>query len=184
MSLSLIAIIKAIIFPPAFNFIFIVLGLVTKRRKVISQLFFYFGLLSLLICCLPVFSKALLKGLETYPALIPPVTVNKEQAIVVLSGGSYPHAKEYGKSIDGHATLQRNHYAAFLHKLTQLPVLVTGGKTNPNIDSEAAVMADTLHDSFSVEVKWKEEQSLNTAGNAIHSAAILKENGITSIFLG
>jgi uncharacterized SAM-binding protein YcdF (DUF218 family) len=183
MSLSLIAIIKAIIFPPTFNFIFIALGLITKRKKVLSQLLLYFGLLLLLLCCLPVFSKALLKSLEKYPALIPPVSVNKEQAIVVLSGGSYPQAKEYGKSIDGHLTLQRNNYAAFLHKQTQLPVLVTGGKVNLDIGSEAAVMADTLNDSFNVEVKWEEAQSLNTAENAIYSAAILKENGIDSIFL-
>lgn len=183
MSLSLIAIIKAIIFPPTFNFIFIALGLITKQKKVLSQFFLYFGLLSLLLCCLPVFSKALLKSLETYPALLPPVSVNKEQAVVVLSGGSYPDAKEYGKSIDGNTTLQRGNYAAFLHKQTRLPVLVTGGKTNPEIKSEAAVMADTLNDSFNIEVKWKEEQSLNTAGNAIYSAGILKENGIDSIFL-
>jgi len=183
MSLSLIAIIKAIIFPPTFNFIFIALGLITKRKKFLSQLFLYFGLLSLLLCSLPVFSKALLKSLETYPALVPPVTVNAEQAIVVLSGGSYPDAKEYGRSIDGNITLQRNNYAAFLHKKTQLPILVTGGKTNPKITSEAAVMADTLNDSFNVKAKWKEEQSLNTAGNATYSADILKENGIDSIFL-
>ncbi len=178
MSLYLIAIFKAIIFPPTFNFIFIALGLITKRK-----LFLYFGLLSLLLCCLPVFSNALLISLETYPALIPPVSVNKEQAIVVLSGGSYPQAKEYGKSIDGNTTLQRSNYAAFLHKQTQLPVLVTGGRTNSKINSEAAVMADTLNDSFNVEVKWKEEQSLNTAGNATYSAAILKEKEIDSIFL-
>jgi uncharacterized SAM-binding protein YcdF (DUF218 family) len=177
MSLSLIAIIKAIIFPPTFNFIFIALGLIAKRK-----LFLYFGLLSLLLCCLPIFSKALLKSLETYPALIPPVSVNKEQAIVVLSGGSYPQAKEYGKSIDGNTTLQRSNYAAFLHKQTQLPVLVTGGKTNSKINSEAAVMAGTLNDSFNVEVKWKEEQSLNTAGNATYSTVILKENEIDSMF--
>ncbi len=178
MSLSLIAIIKAIIFPPTFNFIFIALGLIAKRK-----LFLYFGLLSLLLCCLPIFSKALLKSLETYPALIPPVSVNKEQAIVVLSGGSYPQAKEYGKSIDGNTTLQRSNYAAFLHKQTQLPDLVKGGKTNSKINSEAAVMAGTLNDSFNVEVKWKEEQSLNTAGNATYSTVILKENEIDSIFL-
>lgn len=183
MSLSLVAIIKAIILPPSINFIFILIGLVTKQKKIISRLFFYFGMCSLIIFCLPFASRLLLTSLDQYPALVPPVEVNKEQAIVVLSGGSYPNAKEYAKSIDGNITLQRNNYAAFLKRQTNLPILVTGGKTKPGSDSEAAVMTSSLKDSFKVEVKWKEEKSLNTAENAIYSAAILKENNINSIFL-
>lgn len=183
MSLSLIAIIKAIIFPPTFNFILIVTGLCFKRKKVVSLLFLYIGSLSLVLFCLPLFSDFLLKGLEKYPPLTPPVSVNDEQAIVVLSGGSYHDSKEYDKSIDGHSTLQRNHYAAFLHRQTTLPVLVTGGKTVTDYATEAAVMADTLENSFNVNVMWQEEVSLNTAENAFYSAAILKNNNIDSIYL-
>lgn len=183
MSLYLIAVIKAIIFPPSFNFILIALGQLLKQKKVLSNLFLYFGLISLFIFSLPFCSKLLLKGLEKYPALIPPIIVNKEKAIVVLSGGSYPEAKEYAKSIDGYITLQRNNYAAFLKKETGLPVLVTGGKTDPENHTEAFVMANTLSDSFNINVKWKEEESLNTAENAIYSAVILKEKNINSIFL-
>jgi len=184
MSLSFIALIKAIILPPTLNFIFIALGLLLlKKHKVLSQGLLYLGALSLVLFCFAPFSDLLLKSLEKYPALIPPVVINNEQAIVVLSAGSYPNAKEYGKDIDGFATLQRNHYAAFLYKQTNLPILVTGGKIELIHLPESSVMTETLKNSFNVEVTWQEDKAKNTAENAIFSAAILKENGIESIYL-
>ena len=115
--LSFIAIIKAIILPPTVNFIIIAFGLLlNKINKHFSYLLITVGALSLVLFCFPPFSALLLKGLEQYPPLEPPVTVHNEQAIVVFSAGSYPYAKEYGKAIDGAAALQRNQYAAFLHK--------------------------------------------------------------------
>lgn len=183
MSYSLIAFIKAIIFPPALNFILIATGLYFKQKKILSRLFLYAGSVSLVLFCLPVVSNFLLKNLEKFPALNPPVVVNDEQAIVVLSGGSYADAKEYAKDTDGFITLQRNHYASFLHKQTGLPILVTGGDIELADNTEASVMTDTLENSFNVKVKWQEDKSRNTAENAIYSATILKESGINSVFL-
>jgi uncharacterized SAM-binding protein YcdF (DUF218 family) len=184
MSLSLIAFIKAIILPPTINFISILVGLlIRKKYKYVSQVFLYLGSTTLILFCFYPFSDFLLNKLEKYPALELPVVVNNEQAIVVLSAGSYLKSKEYGKEIDGPATLQRNHYAAFLYKQVNLPVLVTGGLFKYHELSEAAVMANTLTNSFNVKVTWQEEQSMNTAENAIYSAAILKENGIDTVFL-
>lgn len=183
MSFSVIALIKAIILPPTINFILIVVGLLNNKHKVLSRVFVSVGFLTLLLFCFTPFSHFLLKSLEKNPALIPPVTVNDEQAIVVLSGGSFPDAKEYGKAIDGSDTLERDHYAAFLYKQTALPILVSGGRVGSNRFSEASVMADTLKNSFNIDVTWKEENSINTAENAIYSAKILKANGINTIFL-
>jgi len=183
MSYSFIALIKAIILPPTINFIAIALGLLFKKHKVLSHVLLYFGALSLVLFCFAPFSNLLLKSLEKYPALESPVVINNEQAIVVLAAGSYPNAKEYAKDIDGAATLQRNQYAAFIYKQVKLPVLVTGGLFEPNQFPESAVMADTLKNSFNVEVTWQEDKAKNTAENAIFSAAILKENGIDSIYL-
>lgn len=183
MSFSFIAFIKTLILPPTLNFIFIATGLCFKRKKVLSRLFLYSGSLLLVLFCIPSFSNLLLKSLEKYPALNPPVIVNNEQAIVVLSGGSYPDAKEYAKDIDGFITLQRNHYASFLQKQTGLPVLVTGGNVELGDNTEASVMTDTLQNSFDVPVRWQEDKARNTAENAIYSADILKENNIDTIFL-
>jgi uncharacterized SAM-binding protein YcdF (DUF218 family) len=184
MSLSIIAFIKAIILPPTINIVLIILGLsMLKKYKYLSHVFLYFGAFTLVLFCLSPFSNFLLHKLEKYPALEPPVVINNEQAIVVLSAGSHPRNKEYAKEIDGAATLQRNHYAAFLYKQVKLPILVSGGLFEPNVYSEAAVMADTLKTSFNVEINWQEEESMNTAENAIYSVAILKESGIDSIYL-
>jgi uncharacterized SAM-binding protein YcdF (DUF218 family) len=182
--LSFIAIIKAIILPPTVNFIIIAFGLLlNKINKHFSYLLITVGALSLVLFCFPPFSALLLKGLEQYPPLEPPVTVHNEQAIVVLSAGSYPYAKEYAKAIDGAAALQRNQYAAFLQNQTDLPILVSGGTVGFNTSSEAAIMTDTLSNSFKVQVKWQETKSRNTAENAMYSAAILKENDIETIYL-
>jgi uncharacterized SAM-binding protein YcdF (DUF218 family) len=183
MSFSFIAFIKAIILPPAINFIFIGIGLCFRQKKILSSIFLYSGSLSLVLFCLPVFSHFLLKNLEDYPALHPPVVINNEQAIVVLAAGSYANAKEYAKDIDGFMTLERNHYAAFLQKQTGLPILVTGGNIELGGNTEASVMTDTLENSFNAKVQWQEHKSRNTAENAIYSATILKENNIDSIFL-
>ena len=184
MSFSVIALIKAIILPPTINFLLIGVGLILFNKfKSCSRLLIYTGALSLLLFSSPPFSHIFIKGLEQYPPLEPPVIVNDEQAIVVLSAGSYPNAKEYGKAIDGAAALERNHYAAYLHKETQLPILVSGGFVASSEISEASVMADTLTNSFKVPVIWLEDKSRNTAENAIYSARLLKENGIEKIYL-
>ena len=69
-------------------------------------------------------------------------------------------AKEFGKAVDTAGALERNHYAAFLHKQTGLPILVSGGYVGSSaITLKHAVMADTLTNSFNVPVKWQEERS-------------------------
>jgi uncharacterized SAM-binding protein YcdF (DUF218 family) len=184
MSMSLIAIIKAIILPPTLNFITIAIGLLLfNKYKILSRIFIYSGALSLVLFCFTPFSDFLLKGLEKYPALIPPVIVEKEQAIVVLSGGSYKNTNEYAKDVDGAITLQRNHYASFLHKQTGLPILVTGGALKFLDNTEASVMTNTLQNSFNVSVRWQEDKARNTAENAIYSAELLEENQIDTIYL-
>ena len=184
MSLSLVALIKAIILPPTLNFITIVIGILfLNKNKILSRLFIYFGSLSLMLFCFAPFSDFLLKGLEKYPAIRPPVVNQNEQAIVVLSVGSYSYAQEYAKDTDGPVALQRNQYAAYLHKQTGLPILVTGGGLKLVDNTEASVMTDTLMNSFNVSVRWQEDKARNTAENAMYSANILKENNINSIYL-
>jgi uncharacterized SAM-binding protein YcdF (DUF218 family) len=129
------------------------------------------------------FSEFLLNNLEKYPALKLPIIINNEQAIVILGAGNRFNAKEYGKDIDGARALQRNHYGTFLHEQTGLPILVTGGNGEIGHDSEAAVMAYTLNNSFNVDVKWIEDKARNTAENAVYSAALLRENEIENIYL-
>ena len=184
MSFSILSIFKALIFPPALNFFIIAVGIILLNKyKYFARILLFVGALSLIFFCWLPFSHALLKSLEIYPALEPPVFLNNEQAIVVLAAGSRLNDKEYIKPVDGSKTLERIRYSIFLHKHTNLPILVTGGNTGKANISEAGVMADTLINDYHINVKWQEDKSRNTAENAIFSGAILKEHGIVSVYL-
>lgn len=106
------------------------------------------------------------------------------EAIVVLCTGRTPRAPEY----DGEDTvtlggLARIRYAARLHRLTGLPLLLAGGRPYGESRSEAAIMRDVLEQEFQVPVAWLDEKSRDTRENAIEATAILKERGITRILL-
>ncbi len=106
------------------------------------------------------------------------------QAIVVLGGGRLGNAPEYaGADTPNPATLRRLRYAATLHRATGLPLLVTGGSPEGAPASEAQIMARSLREDFGVTVRWEEGESDNTADNAAHSAAILRQHGIVHMLL-
>jgi len=79
--------------------------------------------------------------------------------------------------------LKRVRYGAALARLTGLPVLVSGGLGSREHPSYAKLMADVLQRDYGIEAKWQEARSINTAENAMFSAAILKEAGIDRVIL-
>ncbi len=135
------------------------------------------ALLSLLST--PLIANHLLAEMETPPATIRPDV----GAIVVLGGGRYLNAPEYGGNTVGQATLVRLRYAAHLYRLTHKPILVSGGKPDGGQQSEARLMAKTLRQDFHTPVRWIEGHSNNTNENAIDSVRLLRRAGIGSIYL-
>lgn len=118
------------------------------------------------------------------PRQTPDVNVLKNaQAVVVLGGGTYFDAPEYGGDTVGSVTLERLRWGARLHRETGLPVLVTGGLPFGNATSEAAQMKDALARDFQVPVRWLEERSDNTLESALFSREILTRDGVTRIAL-
>lgn len=106
------------------------------------------------------------------------------QAIVVLGGGRYLSAPEYGHDTANASTLQRVRYAAHLYRQIQLPIMVSGGRPqDQGTRSEAAIMRSILQDEFGVPVRWTEDQSRDTRENADNSAALLHSNGISRVYL-
>ena len=184
MSLGTVAFLKALVLPPMINFLLIIIGFFIKRKYTVAgRICIVTGILLLAILSLKPASHFLLKGLDRYPVLDLPVAQTGQQAIVVLSGGAEYHALEFGRAVDSAPSLQRSHYAAFLHRQTHLPVLVTGGLVENNNISEAAAMAASLLESFQVQDIWLEEKALNTAENAYYSSELLRTRNINSIFL-
>ena len=106
------------------------------------------------------------------------------QAIVVLSAGRVPIAREYA-NLDtvNAATLERLRYASRLSKVHQLPIVISGGSVNDERDSLARLMKKVLETDFGVEAKWLEEKSKTTFENAMFTKKILNENSISKVLL-
>ncbi|MBF0189721.1 MAG: YdcF family protein [Magnetococcales bacterium] len=106
------------------------------------------------------------------------------QAIVLFGYGRASQAPEYdGEDTLSPGGLARVRYAARLHRLTGLPLLVAGGRPYGETRSEAAIMREVLETEFQVPVAWMEEKSRDTWENAAFSATMLQQAGITRVLL-
>jgi uncharacterized SAM-binding protein YcdF (DUF218 family) len=140
------------------------------------------GIALLWVCGAPLLAERSLRVLEVDPPASP-LTGTGAGAIVVLSGGTYTSAPEYGSDTVGPWTLERLRYATRLYRQTSLPVLVTGGPTLGAHSSEAEQMRDALEQDFGTPVRWLEPTGMDTLENASASEKLLREEGITKILL-
>ena len=129
-------------------------------------------------------SRLLVAPLENRSLPVPNPKMVNAQAIVILGGGRSFAAPEDGdRDQPSTQTLARLRHGARLHRLTGLPVLVSGGAPGRGGESEAAVMARALREDFQIPVRWIEDTSENTAQNAAHAATLLQEAGIHRVLL-
>ena len=134
------------------------------------------------LCSTPYFAESALCLLEGQIKSVD-VRTQLADAIVVLGGGTYFHAPEYGTDTVGENTLVRLRYAAKLQRETGKPLLATGGKLLGNDLSEARQMQAVLEQEFRVPVRWAEDASGNTLENARYSYQVLQQAGIKRIYL-
>lgn len=139
------------------------------------------SLLGLVALSLPLVGSRLLAVLEPDPP-ISRSQLATAQAIVILGGGAYSRAPEYGGDTVGCATLERVRYGARLARESRLPLLVSGGAPFGG-RAEAESMKAVLENEFNVPVRWTENTSRDTAENAQLSTSILRAAGITRIAL-
>ena len=129
-------------------------------------------------------SRLLVAPLENRSLPVPNPKMVNAQAIVILGGGrSFAAPEDGGRDQPSTQTLARLRHGARLHRLTGLPVLVSGGAPDRGGESEAAVMARALREDFQIPVRWIEDTSENTAQNAAHAATLLQEAGIHRVLL-
>ncbi|MEN9916938.1 MAG: hypothetical protein RLY40_870 [Pseudomonadota bacterium] len=112
-----------------------------------------------------------------------------EQAIVILGGGRRSGAIEYPQyqyqNIAAGA-MERVRYGVTLSQVTHLPILLTGGApdaTSSNELTEAELTQKVFKNEYQVQARWLEKQSRTTEENAVFSAKILKQEGVTHIYL-
>jgi uncharacterized SAM-binding protein YcdF (DUF218 family) len=117
------------------------------------------------------------------PAPRDPAADASGQAIVVLGGGTYYKAPEYGGDTVRAQTLVRLRYAARLQRALAKPVLVTGGSPEGSLVGEGQLMKVVLQQDFQVPVQWVEQRSNNTLENARLSYRLLKPAGIERVYV-
>ncbi len=112
------------------------------------------------------------------------------QAIIILGGGRRIGAldapSQYQQQDVSVASMERLRFGARLAKVTQLPILVTGGapdRVSEKDIPEAMLMSHVLQDELGVGAKWIESNSNTTQENARESAQILKKERIKTIYL-
>jgi uncharacterized SAM-binding protein YcdF (DUF218 family) len=175
-------IVASIILPPFGLILLALAGLwLSHRHPKTGRTITVLSLLMLLALSMPLVSGTLMRSLEQHGP-ISPESLSRAQAIVVLGGGSYRNAPEYGQDTVGIVSLERARYGVYLQRQSGLPILVTGGAPFGG-KPEAELMASTIRDEFGGRVRWVENASRDTAENALLSAPLLREEGFSRIAL-
>ncbi len=177
--------------PPGIIVMAGLLGLLLQLRwRALGGIVVLVSITVLFALSLPFTGRALIAPLEATASALPAATLTPEDAkkqadaIVVLGGGRYARASEYGDTdAVNEATLHRLRYAAWLYRRTGLPILVTGGAPFGEETAEALLMQAALEEDFQVRPKWAEARSRNTHENAVLSKEILAAAGVRRVYL-
>lgn len=179
-------VIESLIAPPGGILVLLIIGVVLLLRgHRHSPRFLVTGVIALYLLSAPPVANFLIGTLEQTPAL--PIDGllhhDKRSAIVVLGGGRYPNAPEYGGDTISPTALERIRYGARLARRSGLPVLVTGGTVWNDRVPEAELMGQTMKEDFGVPVRWIESASRTSWENALLSKPLLDDAGITQVYL-
>lgn len=139
----------------------------------------------LFLCCWPpaswLFSQTLIWRYPVRP--FEPASI--PQAIVVLGESVHPPVFEQPYALAGEDTYARCEYAAWIyHRYGPLPILVSGGRTRRSAPPISATMSDVLRrDGIPENMIWIEDTSRSTHENAVYSARVLRDHGVSRIAL-
>ncbi len=176
-------ILKALILPPGGLVLLGLLGVLLGRRF-LGRLLVLLSLALLYLFSTPWVAGQLVAGVETLPALgIDQARASGAGAIVLLAGGRYSDAPEYGGDTIGGLMLERARYAAWLARRTGLPVIVSGGSPEPDMVPEAELIRQVLEEEFGTRVIATEGASRTTWDNAFETRKILDRLGIRRVLL-
>jgi uncharacterized SAM-binding protein YcdF (DUF218 family) len=172
----------ALLLPPV-NLVFVILVGLALLRTFPHFARWLIGVAALLLLALamPVVAGTLLCALEGNLPMTPPA--DKPPGAIVILGAEVSHTVGQTDVTVGRLTLERLRAGAALERQTHLPILVSGGDIGEEAPAVALLMRDSLMQDFQVPVRWTEDKSADTWQNARDSAAILRANGIGSIYL-
>ncbi len=177
---------EMILLPPSNMILFLLLALLFYKSRGWMFAIMLMGVTQLILLSLPVVAEKLMGNLNR---LNPPTAELwlKQQplpdAIVVLGAGRNQEAEEYDGTMSGSMEMERLHYAAYLHRKTGIPILISGGKAGHYPKSEAEYMRDVMVAVFNVPVRWLETDSHTTWENAEFTDRILAAAGVKSAWV-
>ena len=175
--------IATVLLPPLVLVIILAVGLVVQRRAPrLATSLILLATTALYGLSTPLASGLLMKSLEI-SGPIRPGELETADAIVLLAGGSYYDASEYGGDTPNAISLERLRYAVRLHRASGLPILVTGGIPANGTLAESRVLQQVLQDEYGIAPRWIEDAARTTWDNAYLSAPLLKQAGIQRIAL-
>jgi uncharacterized SAM-binding protein YcdF (DUF218 family) len=168
--------------PPASILLLALMGaLLVKRHRRAGRALLAASFLFLLLCSTPLLPYLLEHALAVSGPL-DPAAARSAQAIVVLTAGREKYVAEFGGESVSELSLERARYAAHVARLTNLPVLVSGGTVFVGTP-ESELMRAALEREFGVPVRWTDTHSRDTHENAIESQRILAANGVRKVLL-
>lgn len=175
--------IAAALLPPLVLVILLAAGLLLQpRRPGLGKTLIALSTIALYALSTPWAGGLLLKSLEiSGPAR--PADLESADAIVLLAGGSYSDATEYGGDTPNAISLERLRYAVRLHRASGLPILVTGGIPGSGSLAEGRILQQVLQDEYAIAPRWVEDAARTTWDNAHLSAPLLEQAGVKRIAL-
>ena len=186
-------IVSWLVLPPACFFVLLLAGLLVKWRWPRLGRGLLWALLAVVyLSTTPWLAGELMAPLQPYGPVDAERPDPEVGAIVVLGAGIYYEPPEYyeastplayAETGDG-LSLERAEYAAYLARMTGIPIMTSGGALSWDSNlTVARTLKQTLERDFAVPVRWVEEQSWNTWTNARFSAELLERQGIRKIYL-
>lgn len=175
--------ISAALLPPLSLLILLAAGLYFHRRRPrLAMSLILLSTTALYVLSTPWVGGLLQKSLEI-SVPVRPEALKTADAIVILGGGRRIDATEYGSDTLNGTSLERLRYAAFLHRASGLPILVTGGKPSGGTLSEGLIMQHVLQSEYGIAPRWVEDHALTTWDNANLSVPLLKQANVKQIVL-
>lgn len=112
---------------------------------------------------------------------------HEAQAIVVLGGGVFPQAPEYGEAQLGHHSAARLRYGMHLARVSGLPLAFAGGvgwgASGLTGQLAEAEVARRVAEEAGLRIRWLDQRSRDTAENAQRMADLLLPQGVRRIAL-
>jgi len=175
--------VAAALLPPLLLVILLTAGLIVRRRLPrLATSLILLATTALYALSTPWVGGLLLKSLEISTP-VRSADLQAADAIVVLAGGSYRDAAEYGGDTPNSISLERLRYAVRLHRASGLPLLVTGGKPDDGALAEGRLLQQVLLNEYGIAPRWVEDAARTTWDNARLSAPLLKQDGVHHITL-